>query len=117
MAEIRTSSGDRRVRGFQTSSAGGNPSDSPRPVSGRNGNRDGMGWDGQGRKAFLSDEKKAAFQRSSDTFAAARRFTEQLPAENSVFVASAYLSERHRLKREPSPAEVLERLRITGRAA
>lgn len=52
MAEIRTSSGDRRVRGFRMDSAGGNKSDSHRPVSGRNGNRDGMGRDGRGSKGI-----------------------------------------------------------------
>lgn len=58
----------------------------------------------------------AAEQRSRDVFATASRFAaEQFPGHPGMWVQSAYLAERYRLKREPSVAEVTERLRAVGR--
>lgn len=70
-----------------------------------------------GSARFPAGQKSEAERRSSAMFARAAEFADRLPGEEQVFVASAFLSERHRLRRDPSVDEVMARLRATGRDA
>ena len=76
--------------------------------SGRTGHRDGMGRDGMGRKQL-------AEQRSSKLMARAVKWCrEKLPDQSRNRAVAAFIVERGRLGRDPSPAEVLARLKALG---
>ncbi len=107
MADPRTSSGSRSVRGFpvRTESQFGQNSE-----SGPTGHRDGMGRAGRGREDY-----HRATRKSAELMARAVQWAKaNLPNESRNRAVAAFLAERGRLKRDPSTAEVLARLKAWG---
>jgi hypothetical protein len=96
----RTRSEDRAVRGY------GFQSDSAKTPNGFRGKRN-PGREGQGGER--------AVKRSAESFAEAYSWAlEHLPNESPNLAGGAFLALRRRLRRDPSTAEVLERLKRQG---
>lgn len=100
MDSPRTRSEDRSVRGY------GFQSDSVKTPNGFRANRK-PGREGQGGEE--------AVKRSAESFVEADAWAlEHLPSESPNFAGGAFLALRCHLRRDPSTAEVLERLKAQG---
>ena len=116
---MRLSSGDVRPAGFRVDSvvSTSNPSeripvDSPRHASA--GSRDGMGWDGKGRKgSHKSDEMPLLTERRKREFEWAAKY---LPDEHPGLVVSALIGLEVSGQKQ-STDSVMARLEAQGRTA
>jgi len=100
---MRTSSGDRKVRGFSISEP--KPNKPVRTDSGSTGVRDGMG------RVWVSEEQPPLTQRRAKEFDFVRS---HLPEEHEGFAVSALISLQMR-GRKPTKQAVLDRLEAQGR--
>ncbi len=100
---MRTSSGDRRVRGFQNQEP--KPNNPVRKDSVRNGVRDGMG------RVGVSEEQTPLTERRAKEFQFVRS---HLPEEHEGMAVSALISLQMR-GRKPTKQQVLDRLAAQGR--